>query len=206
MEGEYKKFVRGGNVGGLVREVLRGKAGGGGVENPLLRGLGAVGEGEDGKDKGSRMGSYEAMNRDSGELRDLRHAFPNYPFIPYLSLSSHFTPNTKTNPPCKPTHPTHPALTVLHTYLSNLPPTTTPTPDRPFIYISAENIFTPFIPAKYVQTKREAEVGIERLIGEYRRGLGVGVGAGAGAGGVRGVYIRPGGWFCGMRSGPGLRG
>jgi len=35
---------------------------------------------------------------------------------------------------------------------------------RPFIYISAEDIFRPIIPARYITTKREAELGIEEII------------------------------------------
>ncbi|KAF9535297.1 mitochondrial protein [Crepidotus variabilis] len=50
---------------------------------------------------------------------------------------------------------------------------------RPFIYVSAEDIFRPFIPARYISTKREAEEGIERLISNDLRDR------------FRGVYIRP---------------
>ncbi|KAG5342795.1 hypothetical protein C0989_008745 [Termitomyces sp. Mn162] len=48
---------------------------------------------------------------------------------------------------------------------------------RPFVYISAEDIFRPVIPARYIETKREAEQGIESLLD--------------GKPGYRGVYIRP---------------
>lgn len=50
---------------------------------------------------------------------------------------------------------------------------------RPFVYISAEDIFRPVIPARYISTKREAEQGIERLISGNLRDR------------FRGVYIRP---------------
>ncbi|KAK0503332.1 hypothetical protein EDD18DRAFT_1422536 [Armillaria luteobubalina] len=49
---------------------------------------------------------------------------------------------------------------------------------RPFVYISAEDIFRPIIPARYIETKREAEAGIDSLISQ-KLGL------------FRGVYIRP---------------
>ncbi|KIK57765.1 hypothetical protein GYMLUDRAFT_45950 [Collybiopsis luxurians FD-317 M1] len=47
---------------------------------------------------------------------------------------------------------------------------------RPFVYISAEDVFRPFIPARYIETKREAEEGIRALLspGQYR-----------------GVFVRP---------------
>jgi len=48
---------------------------------------------------------------------------------------------------------------------------------RPFVYISAEDIFRPIIPAAYIETKREAEKQIERMLGERTD--------------YRGVYLRP---------------
>jgi hypothetical protein len=48
---------------------------------------------------------------------------------------------------------------------------------RPFVYISAEDIFRPVIPAKYIETKREAEKGIESMMVNKP--------------GYRGVYMRP---------------
>ena len=51
---------------------------------------------------------------------------------------------------------------------------------RPFVYISAEDIFRPIIPAAYIETKREAEKQIERLMGERTD--------------YRGVYMRPSEW------------
>ncbi|PBK96932.1 mitochondrial protein [Armillaria gallica] len=49
---------------------------------------------------------------------------------------------------------------------------------RPFVYISAEDIFRPIIPARYIETKREAEAGIDSLVSQ-KSGL------------FRSVYIRP---------------
>jgi hypothetical protein len=48
---------------------------------------------------------------------------------------------------------------------------------RPFIYISAEDIFRPVVPAAYIDTKREAEELVDSMIG--------------GRTDYRGVYMRP---------------
>ena len=48
---------------------------------------------------------------------------------------------------------------------------------RPFIYISAEDIFRPVVPAAYIDTKREAEEKIDYMIAEKTN--------------YRGVYMRP---------------
>ncbi|KXN86881.1 hypothetical protein AN958_09476 [Leucoagaricus sp. SymC.cos] len=48
---------------------------------------------------------------------------------------------------------------------------------RPFVYISAEDVFRPVIPARYIKTKREAERSIEEMM--------------ANAPNYRGIYIRP---------------
>jgi len=48
---------------------------------------------------------------------------------------------------------------------------------RPFIYISAEDIFRPIVPTAYIDTKREAEEQIDRMI--------------EGKTDYRGVYMRP---------------
>ncbi|GAA5914888.1 hypothetical protein JCM8208_003039 [Rhodotorula glutinis] len=61
----------------------------------------------------------------------------------------------------------------------------------PFVFISAEDIFRPFVPARYIQTKRQAEAEI------WRRACGAPAGAeggGAAAGiesSVRPVFVRP---------------
>ncbi|KDQ17937.1 hypothetical protein BOTBODRAFT_29251 [Botryobasidium botryosum FD-172 SS1] len=71
------------------------------------------------------------------------------------------------------------ALTVLKTYIDSIPSSSTSAP-RPFIYISAEDIFRPFVSARYIETKREAELEITRLceMDDAKR--------------VRGVAMRPG--------------
>jgi hypothetical protein len=48
---------------------------------------------------------------------------------------------------------------------------------RPFIYISAEDIFRPVVPAAYIDTKWEAEERIDRMV--------------EGKADYRGVYMRP---------------
>ncbi|GAB1517751.1 hypothetical protein RhiTH_000801 [Rhizoctonia solani] len=50
----------------------------------------------------------------------------------------------------------HKALRVLETFASG-PGSTVP---RPFVYISAEDIFRPLVPARYIESKRAAEAGI----------------------------------------------
>jgi len=68
------------------------------------------------------------------------------------------------------------ALRVCEAFLS-VSPSTQSVGSRPFVFVSAEDIFRPFIPARYIETKREAEQGIEQMMlnkCDYR-----------------GVYIRP---------------
>lgn len=48
---------------------------------------------------------------------------------------------------------------------------------RPFVYVSAEDILRPVIPARYIETKREAEQAIEQMMSLNSQ--------------FRGVYIRP---------------
>ncbi|KAI6005631.1 hypothetical protein EDD15DRAFT_2384340 [Pisolithus albus] len=48
---------------------------------------------------------------------------------------------------------------------------------RPFVYLSAEDISQPVIPARYIETKHEAEQRISRLLGDHP--------------GFRAVFIRP---------------
>ena len=52
-----------------------------------------------------------------------------------------------------------------------------PSKARPFVYVSAEDIFRPVIPARYIVTKREAERAIEQMMSLNSH--------------FRGVYIRP---------------
>lgn len=49
---------------------------------------------------------------------------------------------------------------------------------RPFVYVSAEDIYRPLISARYIETKRAAEQGIEEMVLAHPEGY-------------RGVYIRP---------------
>ncbi|KAI0093692.1 NAD-P-binding protein [Irpex rosettiformis] len=68
------------------------------------------------------------------------------------------------------------ALRVCEAFVSSTPSTPLVHP-RPFVYVSAEDIFRPFISPRYIETKREAECGIEHLT--------------AGNAGYRAVYVRP---------------
>ena len=68
------------------------------------------------------------------------------------------------------------ALRVCETFLASVPKVEIEGP-RPFVYVSAEDIFRPFIPARYIETKREAEVRIEEMMENNPQ--------------FRGVYIRP---------------
>ncbi|KAK2466871.1 hypothetical protein APHAL10511_001129 [Amanita phalloides] len=72
------------------------------------------------------------------------------------------------------------ALRVCEAFMASSPTmnTTREGRPRPFIYISAEDIFKPLIPARYIETKREAEQGISEMVN--------------GRADYRGVYIRPG--------------
>lgn len=74
--------------------------------------------------------------------------------------------------------PCAPALRVCETYLAARAPPECAAGLRPyaFVYLSAEDMGRPFIPRRYIETKREAEQGIARLC--------------AGTD-VRGVFIRP---------------
>jgi hypothetical protein len=92
------------------------------------------------------VGTYESINTDSGPFL----SFPDnwWELIPFCI-----------------------ALRVLETYASSVP---TSGPPPPFVYISAEDIFRPLVPARYIESKRAAEVAITR------------------DGRVRGIYLRPG--------------
>ncbi|KAH9484347.1 MIOREX complex component 2 [Psilocybe cubensis] len=69
------------------------------------------------------------------------------------------------------------ALRVCEAFLSSPAGTSDPNAPRPFIYVSAEDIFRPVIPARYIESKREAEKGIEQMMSGHAN--------------YRGVYIRP---------------
>ncbi|KAJ7172420.1 mitochondrial protein [Mycena filopes] len=71
------------------------------------------------------------------------------------------------------------ALRVCEAFTASAPPTEGPSNQRPFVFISAADVFRPWIDARYIETKRDAEQGIEELIsGASDR--------------FRGVYLRPG--------------
>ena len=100
--------------------------------------------------EGSRKGSYEIMNRDAGS------------FSPFSFYFVHLIGIT--------------ALRVCEAFISSTASGDSNTP-RPFVYISAEDIFRPVIPARYIETKREAEEGIEAMMVNKPD--------------YRGVYMRP---------------
>ena len=99
--------------------------------------------------------TYERLNRDSGMLS--------------FSICNHLT-NKLQFPK---------ALQVCKSFLSHSQPTSHPVQRKSFVYISAEDIFRPFIPARYITTKREAEQGIASIIRERTE--------------IKGVLIRPSG-------------
>ncbi|THH08659.1 hypothetical protein EW146_g8920, partial [Bondarzewia mesenterica] len=68
------------------------------------------------------------------------------------------------------------ALRVAQAFVESEATTELPGP-RPFVYLSAEDIFRPMIPARYIETKRQAENEIELLVVDRPA--------------YRGVYIRP---------------
>ncbi|KAI0636938.1 NAD-P-binding protein [Trametes polyzona] len=68
------------------------------------------------------------------------------------------------------------ALTVCEAFINSKPEIEVNGP-RAFIYLSAEDCGRPVIPAGYIETKREAEAGIERMTSANPN--------------YRGVYIRP---------------
>lgn len=108
-----------------------------------------------------REGSYEVLNRDSGM------SLANW-IVCFGSERRHVAYLCDT------------ALRVCEAFVSSGDGRTYPTP-RPFVYISAEDIFRPLIPTRYIETKRQAERGIEGIL------------AGKSAQ-YRGVYIRPSTW------------
>lgn len=72
--------------------------------------------------------------------------------------------------------PSTPALRVCEAFASSTPAHPLARP-RAFVYVSAEDIFRPFISARYIESKREAEQGIARMLADDAH--------------VRGVYVRP---------------
>ncbi|KAJ7063361.1 mitochondrial protein [Mycena amicta] len=70
------------------------------------------------------------------------------------------------------------ALSTCEAFMSSKPPAEDRGP-RPFVFISAEDVFRPWVPARYIETKRAAEQGIAALLEPHPARF-------------RGVYIRPG--------------
>jgi hypothetical protein len=68
------------------------------------------------------------------------------------------------------------ALRACETYISAKPSTSLTKP-RAFVHVSAEDIFRPWIPANYIEMKREAELGINNLVSGHPD--------------LRSVHIRP---------------
>ncbi|KAJ7905563.1 hypothetical protein B0H14DRAFT_3078991 [Mycena olivaceomarginata] len=71
----------------------------------------------------------------------------------------------------------HGALRVCAAFLDSAPPSSAVR--RPFVFISAADVFRPWISARYVQTKRAAERGIAQLLAPHPDRF-------------RGVFLRPG--------------
>ena len=96
-------------------------------------------------------GGFESLNRDSGRK------------TPFRCLHTRSNHNT--------------ALKVCKTFISSISTVRNDGTPRPFVYISAEDVFRPLISARYIETKREAEQGIEEMMLDRPD--------------YRGVYIRP---------------
>lgn len=70
------------------------------------------------------------------------------------------------------------ALRVFETYKEAAPPEDA---GKTFVYVSAEDVFRPFVPKRYIDTKRQAEEEISRICEEISP-----------AAAIRDVFIRPG--------------
>ncbi|KAJ6547622.1 mitochondrial protein [Mycena capillaripes] len=73
------------------------------------------------------------------------------------------------------------ALRVCEAFLASAPPAegASSARVRPFVFISAADVFRPWIAARYIETKRDAERGIDQLLAAHPASF-------------RGVYLRPG--------------
>lgn len=108
-------------------------------------------------DRGPQKSSYEVINRDSGALFPETAWQDTAPMNEFASLNS--------------------ALRVCEAFTSSKSDPEV-THVRPFIYLSAEDIYRPLIPARYIETKREAEQRINQHLRDHPN--------------HRGVFIRPG--------------
>ena len=102
--------------------------------------------------------SYEAINRDSGE--DLHFQKREMYMVPLITCISF-----------------KPALRMCEAFMASPTRVDSSCKVRPFVYVSAEDIFRPVISVRYIETKREAERGIEKMMTLNPQ--------------FRGVYIRP---------------
>lgn len=135
--------------GGGYKQVLKGGKGVGGLltglgSNPLERRAGGGGaEGEVGS------GTYEAVNRDSGApfflSRSDTHAARSQPA--YSCFRSFSAPHNS-------------AVSVLSAVQSSFTGGGATEDPLPFVYVSAEDVFRPFIDGRYISTKREAEAAV----------------------------------------------
>lgn len=105
--------------------------------------------------------SYKVINRDSGE----DFAFPETLNLSFIWLHYLITCISFKS-----------ALRVCEAFVAS-PAEIDPKKTRPFVYVSAEDIFRPVISARYIETKREAERAIEQMTSLNSQ--------------FRGVYIRP---------------
>jgi len=151
----YKQAIRQSDAASLVGMFAKHLKG----DNPLAKGS---------------EGSYERINKDSGvcasfqlhrRISENDNIAYRISHITYCILHIAYRP--------------HPALTVLQTYLCEAKDLSA---DKTFVYISAEDIFRPVIPARYIKTKREAEKEIASLCE-------------ASGHNVRPIFIRPSTWF-----------
>ncbi|KAG8217728.1 mitochondrial protein [Butyriboletus roseoflavus] len=116
--------------------------------------VGAIaGGGTNPLDRGPQRRTYQVINRDSGAF------FPRIDVAPMNECAS-----------------LNSALRVCEAFTSSKPDPEV-TYVRPFIYLSAEDMFRPLIPAMYIETKREAEQRIIQLLRKHPN--------------HRGVFIRP---------------
>ncbi|KAJ7774549.1 NAD-binding protein [Mycena maculata] len=74
------------------------------------------------------------------------------------------------------------ALRVCEAFLASAPSAESDSaPRRAFVFISAADVFRPWVPARYIETKRTAEAGLATLLA-----------ANTSPARIRGVYLRPG--------------
>ena len=152
LEGDYKGAVRGEAGSSLLGTAARMVGVPGMGANPLEKraGGGAGGRGGEGK------GGYERVNRDSGQSLLISSLLNTYLLL--ILTRSNLS------------HASIVALSVLRALLASKSTSPSTAPAAPFVYISAEDIFRPFVPAGYIASKRQAEHGIEELVSSRTAG------------------------------------